>query len=118
MGAKSESSGADSRSNDASAASRKPAISATDSPLIRIASKMPPSSRSLTRPSSMAAYSRRASSRDMLRAPSLPRPISLMKRAAASGSLGELIVMAAEYIELVTVAIIRMMNPLINSPVI
>ena len=66
------------RRTSASAASRKPAISSTDSPLMRMASMMPPISRSDTRPSSMAPYSARASSRDKLREPFLPRPISLM----------------------------------------
>src|SRR5690606_24991968 len=67
--------------------SRKPPSSATDSPLMRIASMMPPISRSDTRPSSMAAYSCCASSRDRLRAPFTPRPISLMNGAALKASL-------------------------------
>jgi hypothetical protein len=68
----------------------KPAISSTDSPLMRMASRIAPSSRSLTRPSIMASYSRAASVRDMLRAPFTPRPISLMKGAAANGSVFEM----------------------------
>jgi hypothetical protein len=73
---------------DASAASRKPAISSTDSPLMRMASSRPPISRSDTRPSSMAVYKVLASTRDMLRAPFTPRPTSLMKGAARNGSSG------------------------------
>src|SRR5471032_3334462 len=90
--------GADSGANVASAASRKPAISCTDSPLMRMASRMPPSSRSETRPSSMAWYKSWASSRVMLRAPFLPRPISLMKRAAWKGVVDMVsVVMALAY---------------------
>src|SRR5471030_1809722 len=90
--------GADSGANVASAASRKPAISCTDSPLMRMASRIPPSSRSETRPSSMAWYKSWASSRVMLRAPFLPRPISLMKRAAGNGVVDMVsVVMALAY---------------------
>src|SRR3569832_678675 len=79
-------SGVGNLSKEACAASRKPAISSTDYPLLRMASMMPPSTRSEPRPSSMAEYNRRAASRVRLRAPIVPRPISLMIRAAGKGA--------------------------------
>jgi hypothetical protein len=59
-------------------ASRKPAISSGVSPLMRMARQKAPISRSVTVPSSTWPNRSAACSRVRARAPSLPRPISLM----------------------------------------